>query len=58
MINELKLRVNLPPGVRQTVKTQFAVRLKVIGWPNDSGGRCDLVGEAEAGHAGEQTAEE
>jgi len=50
--------VGLPPGVRQTVKTQFAVRWKSVDQQDEFSAHCEPVGKAEAGDAGEQPAEE
>jgi hypothetical protein len=44
--------------VRQKVKTLFAVRRKNIAQPVARNAKWDPVGEAEAGSAGEQPAEE
>jgi hypothetical protein len=46
------------PGVRQTVKTLPAVRWNCIVLRTGFPGKCAAAGEAEAGSAGEQPAEE
>jgi len=50
--------LRLPPRLTQTVKTLFAVRLKELDRQGNVIAYSEPVGEAEAGHAGEQTAEE
>jgi len=50
--------VRLPPRLTQTVKTLFAVRSKELDRQGNVIAYSEPVGEAEAGHAGEQTAKE
>jgi hypothetical protein len=52
------VNMRLPPRLTQTVKTLFAVRLKELDRQGNVIAYSEPVGEAEAGHAGEQTAEE
>ena len=50
--------LRLPPGVTQTVKTLVSVRRKVLDQQDDCSAYSEPIGEAEAGNAGEQPAEE
>jgi hypothetical protein len=50
--------VRLPPGLTQTVKTLLAVRWKILDRQDDCTAYWFPAGEAEAGCAGEQPAEE
>ena len=50
--------LGLSPGVRQTVKTLFAVRCVSFGQRRPGSARCSPAGEAEAGPAGAQPAKE
>jgi hypothetical protein len=50
--------MRLPPRLTQTVKTLFAVRSKELDRQGNVIAYSEPVGEAEAGHAGEQTAKE
>jgi len=50
--------LRLPPGVRQPVKTLFAVRWKILDQQDEFTAHCPAAGEAEAGPAGEQPAKE
>jgi hypothetical protein len=51
-------QLRLPPRLTQTVKTLFAVRSKELDRQGNVIAYSEPVGEAEAGHAGEQTAKE
>ncbi len=55
---ELEDRLGLSPGVRQTVKTLFAVRWNCIVLRRRLLAKCAPAGEAEAGSAGVQPAKE
>jgi hypothetical protein len=48
--------VRLPPWLTQTVKTLLTDRGKLLDRQDDCTAYSEAVGEAEAGHAGEQTA--
>jgi hypothetical protein len=48
--------MRLPPWLTQTVKTLLTDRGKLLDRQDDCTAYSEAVGEAEAGHAGEQTA--
>ena len=50
--------LNLPPGLRQTVKALFSIRCKVLAQGSFLESIGAPVGEAEAGSAGAQPAKE
>ena len=58
IVKNLKGTLGLPPGVRQPVKTLFAVRCKMLDRQDEFTAHCSAVGKAEAGSAGEQPAKE
>ena len=54
----VSMKVGLSPCVRHGVKRRFTVRCNLIVLPTPNPARCASAGEAEAGSAGAQLAEE
>ena len=57
-LSRLAIECSRPPGLRQTLKTLFAVRWNLIVLRRRFPARYAPAGEAEAGSAGEQPAKE